>query len=153
MTLLAEAVFQHWSGIGDPFTDVRYGRGVEYGAAQAASFGGACPAGNPGNPGNCTTDGYFTSNAFGVRMLAELEYPNAIGDITLKPRLFLAQDVHGWSADGMFVEKRRTVSLGLRAEYAKRYYVDLSYTGFNPNARFDSFHDRDFLGLVIGAAF
>lgn len=150
MTLLAEAVFQHWSGIGDPYTDVRYGRGFEYGAAQAASFGGACPA---GNPGNCTTDGYFTSNAFGVRVLAEFEYPNAIGDITLKPRLFLAQDISGWSADGMFVEKRRTLSLGLRAEVAKRYYVDLSYTGYNSRARFDSFHDRDFLGLVIGAAF
>lgn len=150
MTLLAEAVYQHWSGIGNPFTDVRYGRGFEYGAAQAASFGGACPA---GNPGNCTTDGYFTSNAFGVRMLAELEYPNAIGDITLKPRVYLAKDISGWSADGMFVKDRRTLSLGLRAEYAKRYYADFSYTSFNRKARFDSFHDRDFIGLVIGAAF
>jgi hypothetical protein len=150
MSVVGEAAFQHWSGIGDPNTGVRYGRGFEYGAAQHASFGGACPA---GNPANCTQDGYFTSNAWGVRILAELEYPNLIASVNLKPRLFVSQDVKGWSADSMFVQGRRTISLGLRAEYAKRYYLDLSYTTFNSQARFDSFHDRDFYGMVLGAAF
>lgn len=49
----------------------------------------------------------------------------------------------------MFSQDRRIVSLGVRAEYARRYYVDLSYTTFNANARFDSFHDRDFYGMVL----
>lgn len=150
MSLVGEAAFQHWSGIGNPNTGVRYGRGFEYGAAQHASLGGACLA---GNAANCTQDGYFTSNAWGVRILAELEYPNLIASVNLKPRLFVSQDVKGWSADSMFVQGRRTISLGLRAEYAKRYYLDLSYTTFNSKARFDSFHDRDFYGMVLGAAF
>lgn len=152
MTLLGEVAGQHWSGIGDPYTGVRYGRGFEFGAAQHATFGGACPA-QATNASNCTQDGYFTSNAWGVRLLSELEYPNAIGDVTLKPRLFLAQDVKGWSADLAFVQNRRTVSLGLKAEFNKRYTFDLSYTKYNQQARFDSFHDRDFLGAVLSAAF
>lgn len=150
LSLVGEVAFQHWSGIGDPATGVRYGRGFEYGAAQHPTFGGVCPA---ATPGNCTQDGYFTTNAWGLRLLAELEYPGLVPNINLKPRLFLAQDAKGWSADGMFVEDRRTLSLGLRAEVDKRYYADFSYTTFNRKARFDSFHDRDFFGLVLGASF
>ncbi|HYD62125.1 MAG TPA: DUF1302 domain-containing protein [Noviherbaspirillum sp.] len=150
VTLVGEVAAQHWSGIGDPYTSVRYGRSFEYGAAQHASLGGACAT---TNAANCTQDGYYTSNAWGYRLLAELEYPGLITGINLKPRLFFSHDVKGWSADGMFSQNRRIVSVGVRAEYAKRYYIDLSYTNFNANARFDSFHDRDFYGMVLGASF
>lgn len=149
-TLIGEAVFQHWNGIGDPSTSVRYGRGFEYGAAQHPSLGGACAT---VNLANCTQAGYTTPDAWGYRLLAELEYPGLVTGINLKPRLFFSHDVKGWSADGMFSQNRRIATLGLRAEYAKRYYIDLSYTNFNANARFDSFHDRDFFGMVLGAGF
>lgn len=150
MSLVGEVAVQHWSGIGNPYSDVRYGRGFEYGAAQHTSLGGACAS---ANAANCTQDGYFTSNAWGYRLLAELEYPGLITGINLKPRLFFSHDVKGWSADGTFSQDRRIVTLGVRAEYAKRYYVDLSYTNFNAKARFDSLHDRDFYGMVLGASF
>lgn len=151
-SLVGEVAYQHWNGIGDPYTSVRYGRGFEFGNAQHAAFGGACPAAAT-NPANCTQDGYFTSNAWGLRMQVELDYPNVFAGVNLKPRLFLSKDVKGWSADSVFSEGRQVVSLGLRAEYLRKYYLDVSATMYNPNARFDSFHDRDNIGLLIGASF
>lgn len=147
-----EVAFQHWSGIGDPYTGARYGRGFEYGAAQHSTYGGSCPA-MASNPKNCTQDGYFTSNAWGLRALLELEYPGVIPGIVLKPRVFLSQDVKGWSADGLFSQGRRALSLGVKAVYEKKYSVDLSYTKYNSKAQFDNLHDRDFLALVLAASF
>ncbi len=152
VSLLAEVAFQHWSDMGDPYTGVRYGRGFEYGAAQHASFGGSCPA-SATNQANCTMDGYFTSFAWGPRVLFELEYPGLIQNTVVKPRLFLSKDVQGWSADGIFSEGRYAIAPGVKLEMLKNYSLDLSYTHFNPDARFDSFHDRDFLALVLGVSF
>lgn len=150
ISLVGEVAFQHWSGIGDPYSSIRYGRGFEFGAAQHAAYGGACMA---SNPAYCTQDGYFTSNAWGVRGQVEMEFPNAVAGVNLKPRVFYSRDVKGWSADGVFNEGRQAISLGLKAEYLRKYTVDLSYTRYNHNATFDSLHDRDFIGLAISAAF
>ncbi|WP_143757410.1 DUF1302 domain-containing protein, partial [Burkholderia singularis] len=151
-SFVAEAAYQRWNGIGDPYTGLRYGRGFEFGAAQHASFGGACPAAAT-NAGNCTQDGYFTSNAWGVRAMIELEYPNLIPNVVVKPRLFISEDVKGWSADGVFSQGRYAITPGVKFEVNKKYTLDLSYTHFNPNARFDSFHDRDFVAAVLTASF
>lgn len=145
---IGEAAVQHWSGIGDPSTSVRYGRGFEYGAAAHSAFGGQCPAAAT-NQKNCTTDGYFTSSAWGVRMVAELQYPNLIPNVVVKPRLFYSRDFGGWSADGVFSKGREIISPGVKFELNKRYSLDLSYSRFNSKAHFDSFHDRDFFALVL----
>jgi len=122
------------------------------GAAQHASFGGDCPAAAT-NAANCTLDGYFTSNAWGLRTMFELEYPELIPGVVVKPRVFLSKDVKGWSADSNFSQGRYVIAPGVKLDYAKRFTLDLSYTKFNSNARFDSFHDRDFAALVLGASF
>lgn len=151
-TVLGEVAFQHWSGIGDPYTSVRYGRGFEYGAGPHLAYGGLCPAAAT-NQANCTQDGYFTSTAWGVRALFELEYPGLIPQVVVKPRVFFSKDVKGWSADGLFSQGRHAIAPGVKFDWDKRYSLDLSYTVFNKNARFDSFHDRDFVALVLGASF
>ncbi|HIV69961.1 MAG TPA: DUF1302 domain-containing protein [Candidatus Aquabacterium excrementipullorum] len=151
-TLLGEAAFQHWNGIGDPYTGVRYGRGFEFGAGPHAAYGGLCPAAAT-NQANCTQDGYFTSTAWGVRALLELEYPGLIPSTVVKPRLFLSKDVKGWSADGVFSQGRHVIAPGVKFDVDKRYSLDVSYTVFNDKARFDSFHDRDFFALVLAASF
>jgi hypothetical protein len=151
-TVLGEVAFQHWNGIGDPSTSVRYGRGFEFGAGPHAAYGGLCPAAAT-NQANCTQDGYFTSTAWGVRALVELEYPGLLPGIVVKPRLFLSKDVKGWSADGVFSQGRHVIAPGVKFDYEKRYTLDLSVTAFNDKARFDSFHDRDFIALVLGASF
>ncbi|SEL23166.1 Protein of unknown function [Roseateles sp. YR242] len=151
-SVVGEIAFQRWSGIGDPSTGVRYGRGFEYGAAAHQAYGGACLAAAT-NLKNCTTDGYFTSDAAGVRLLVELEYPQWIPNAVVKPRLFYSRDFQGWSADGVFSKGRQAVSPGVKFDINKRYTIDLSYSRFNHNAHFDSFHDRDFLALVVAANF
>ncbi len=151
-SLVGEVAYQHWTGIGNPYTSVRYGRGFEYGSAQHATLGGACPE-RANSPANCTLAGYDTADAWGFRLLSEFEYPDVFAGINLKPRLFFSQDVKGWSADTVFSEGRRAVSVGLRSEYLRRYYLDLNVTAYNAHAHFDSFHDRDFIGAVVGASF
>jgi len=151
-SLVGEIAWQHWSGMGNPATGLRYGRGFEFGAAAHPTFGGLCPAAAT-NAANCTTDGYFTSNAWGLRLSLELEYPGLLPGVVVKPRLFLSKDVKGWSADGLFSQGRHAIAPGVKFEMDKRYSLDLSYTRFNPNARFDSLHDRDFIALVLGASF
>lgn len=152
MVLVGEAAFQHWSGIGDPYTSVRYGRGFEYGAGASVFYGG-CPAAVQKVAANCTEDGYATPNSWGVRVKAEFEYPGVIANATLRPRVFFAKDIKGWSADGTFNEGRTTLSLGAKVDFHQKYYVDLSYTTYADSARFDNFHDRDYVGLVFGASF
>lgn len=151
-TVLGEVAFQHWNGIGDPYSGVRYGRGFEFGAGPHASFGGTCPAAAT-NQANCTQDGYFTSTAWGVRALVELEYPALIPNVVVKPRLFISKDVKGWSADSVFSQGRHVIAPGVKFDIDKRYVLDVSYTAFNDKARFDGFHDRDFIALVLGANF
>ncbi|HUG20940.1 DUF1302 domain-containing protein [Piscinibacter sp.] len=149
LTLLAELGFQHWSGIGDPATSVRYGRGGPYGSGPIAP--GVCPG--QVNPDYCENEGFATSSAWGYRVFVELSYANVFAGVNLKPRLFVSHDVDGYSADGVFSKGRWSVAPGIRAEYNNRYYVDFSINRFNHGAKYDFHHDRDFYSLVAGINF
>jgi hypothetical protein len=151
LTLIGEAAYQQWSGIGDPNTSARYGRATVFGLAQTATI----PCAYTGNvhPGYCGNQGFYTSHAWGYRLLAELSYPNAFAGVNLKPRLFWSHDVHGYSADGAFTEHRQVLGLGVRADYNKQYYADLGYTRYNRSAKYDILHDRDYFSAVVGIDF
>jgi hypothetical protein len=159
--VVAEAAVQRWRGIEDHATGVRYGRNFVFRAADW-NLGGpgqiACTAPNLASvlrESNeyCGTGGFFTRNAWGYRVLGELSYPSVFAGVNLKPRLFFAHDVSGYSGDAAFIKGRRVVSLGLRAEYTQRYYVDVGYTRYNRSATYDSLHDRDFASVVAGINF
>lgn len=152
LTVLGEVATQSWSGIGDPATSTRYGRGFLYNFGPTTALGGTCAGLNP-NAAFCENEGYFTSRAWGYRLQAEALYPNVFGGINLKPRVFFAHDVSGYSADSLFVKDRQTRSVGLRAEYLSRYYADISYTAYNHNAKYDIMHDRDNYSFVVGVNF
>lgn len=147
LSLSGEVGFQHWEGIGDPFTSVRYGRSSVFGAA--AWNGVACTA----VPATfCENKGYVTSNAWGYRAAAQLSYPDVIG-VNLRPRLTWSHDVSGYSGDGTFLEDRKVLGLGLRAEYLTKYFIDFSYSRYNRNAKYDTFRDRDYFALSAGLNF
>lgn len=157
LSMIGEAAYQRWSGIGDPNTGKRYGRAFVYGQATTStltncSAGGAAGAGNP-NPGYCENQGFATSNAWGYRLQAELSYPDIAAGVNVKPRLFWSHDVKGYSADSQFVEDRRVLGLGARFDYLGKYYADISYNRFNHGAKYDVFHDRDFASAVVGVNF
>ena len=160
---VGEAAYQKWDGIENPSTGVRYGRNFVFRAADW-NLGGpgqiTCTASNSAPTSvlresneYCGTGGFFSDTAWGYRLLFELTYNNVFAGINLKPRLFFSHDVKGWSGDATFIEGRRVTSLGLRAEYTQRYYIDFTYTDYNRRATYDSLHDRDFAALVVGVNF
>jgi len=151
LVVLGEVAWQNWSGIGDPMTSRRYGRAPSYGQAETATLPCAF-TGNP-NPDFCEAKGFATKHAWGVRLAAEVGYPNAFAGVNVKPRIYYARDVKGYSADGNFVEGRTTVSLGVRFDYRERYYLDVSATAYNRSAKYDQQHDREFYALVFGVNF
>ncbi|MFN7505203.1 MAG: DUF1302 family protein, partial [Limnobacter sp.] len=153
VAVIGEIGAQMWRGIGDPFTSERFGRSPAFGAGAHASYnGGNCNAGVNPNPQNCAVDGYATETAFGYRVLSVAQYPDAIFGVTLAPRIFFSHDFKGYSADGVFLEDRMNLGLGVRAEIqSARYFAEMNYSMFNDKAYFDPFKDRDFLSLVVGA--
>ncbi len=152
LTLLGEVAGQSWSGIGNPNTSTRYGRGFVYNFGPTTALGGTCAGLNP-NAAYCENEGYATSRAWGYRLQAEAQFPNVFAGVNLKPRVFFAHDVSGYSADSYFVKDRQTRSVGLRADYLSRYYADISYTAYNKNAKYDIMHDRDNYSFVVGVNF
>jgi hypothetical protein len=151
-TLLGEAGFQHWDGIGDPATSTRYGRGFVFGFGPTAALGGTCAGLNNYAP-YCENQGYATTSAWGYRIQGELLFNNVYAGINLKPRLFWSHDVKGYSADNIFVQDRRILGTTLRADYNNRYYAELGYTRYNHNAKYDVMHDRDNYSFVVGINF
>ena len=66
--------------------------------------------------------------------------------------MYWAHDVSGVSMDPTFNEGRKTLGLGLKATYNKRYTFDLSYTSY-ANHNFDGLFDRDFYSAAVGMTF
>jgi hypothetical protein len=96
---------------------------------------------------------FADADSWGYRLLAKLDYYNAIGTVNLSPRIAWAHDVSGNSPfGGPFLEDRQALTLGLTAEYLS-WSADLSYTRFMGNEDHNLIHDRDFIGLSIKYAF
>lgn len=147
LRLLGEVAFQHWSGIGDPNTDVRYGRSPLYG------FAGTSTAACGTSTKYCENKGYATSNSWGVRLATSVTYNDVFAGVNLTPRISVAWDVDGVSPDGTFNEDRVNVGFGVRADLLERYYADLSFSTYNHGAKYDAQRDHDFVALVVGATF
>jgi len=73
-----------------------------------------------------------TEFAWGYRAVVKLDYTNVIAGINMSPRVVFAHDVKGITPDPlfMFIEDRKSVSMGLTFDYQSRWSADLSYNGF-----------------------
>ncbi len=141
---------------------IRYGRAFIFGlgssgGAGAFNTGNTCnpasPLWNPQRDG-CNNDGYATSTAWGYRLKASLDYTGAFDTgFTLTPSVFWSHDVNGYSVDSQFIQDRMILGLGLRADYQKKYTIDLGYTAFLDKAKYDPFKDRDYLSLAFSTTF
>jgi hypothetical protein len=100
----------------------------------------------------CTTDGFITSDAWGVRVRAAATYANALAGATLTPSLLVAKDLDGYSYDGTFSKGRSAVRLGLRADWGKAYFADVQYTHLS-GGKYNLLADRSNLMVAVGAAF
>jgi len=157
VVLSGELGWSHVAGLPDPQV-MRYGRPLSYGTAPWLVNGtlSPCSEAAPGLSGvagkTCTTDGFITPDAWGVRVRAAATYANALAGATLTPSLLLAQDVHGYSYDGTFSKGRRAMRVGLRADWGKAYFVDVQLTRFS-GGNYNLVADRSNLMIAAGVAF
>lgn len=106
------------------------------------------PAGSVGDDPN---DADATS--WGYRLVARLDYNQAIGAVNLFPYLRFGHDVGGNSPapSGSFVEGRTALTLGLSADYLSRWQFDVSYTQYAGSR--NSLRDRDFVTATVKYSF
>lgn len=140
-----------WSHVSDlPNTSVlRYGRSDAYGIATIP--GVPCTDSYPGK--TCAHDGFITRNAWGYRARVAMTYNDAFFGASLTPSLVFAHDVDGYSYDGTFLEDRKILRPGLRADWKGKYFAEVLYTRFSDSPRYSMLVDRDNVVLFAGANF
>ena len=102
-----------------------------------------------------SSDAFADANSWGYRAVAKLDFNNAIGAVTLSPRIAWAHDVDGNSPGpgGNFLEDRKAITFGLGASYQSTWSGDLSYTNFFGADRYNLLNDRDFVAFNIKYSF
>ena len=87
----------------------------------------------------------------GYRLLAKMDYPNAIGAVKLSPGLAFSHDVFGISPGpgGNFIEGRKALSVGLGGSFLERWQANLSYTNYFGAGDINQLHDRDFVVMDV----
>ncbi len=149
VNVTTEVGFSHVKGLPSPDL-LRFGRSTAYGAAAYAGGPVVCSDAVPGK--TCTTDGYTTANAWGLRLLTSATYREAVAGATITPSLLLAKDVRGYSHDGTLSQGRASVRPGLRADWARQYFAEVQYNKFL-GGKYNLLVDRDYWALVGGVQF
>jgi len=82
--------------------------------------------------GGTESNPFPTEFAWGYRAVAKLDYTNVFAGINMSPRVVFAHDVSGITPDPlfMFIEDRKSMSLGLTFDYQSRWKADLNYNSF-----------------------
>jgi hypothetical protein len=150
LALVGEVGYNHIEGIGSDPGDTFYGRDSLFGQSPLAN--GTCPLSQGVGRGAswCETDGFYTSDSWGYRMRASLDYSNVIAGINLSPSVSWSHDVEGYGPN--FNEDAKAVSLALNADYANKYNASLSYTNFF-DGKYNTAVDRDFAAVSFSVSF
>lgn len=93
--------------------------------------------------------------SWGYRLSGQLEYNSVFGGVNLFPRVVFAHDVKGYTPGPLstFVEDRKVLSVGLRAEYINRWIGDVSYTMFFDGEPSNPLVDRDYIRFKLSYGF
>lgn len=98
------------------------------------------------------TNPFPTKSAWGYRLVARAEYNNVYKGINVIPRLVFSHDVNGITPDPLFlfVEDRKSMSMGLSFDYQSRWSADISYNRFwGGQGTTNNFSDRDYVSLSV----
>lgn len=129
---------------------------LRYNADGTDTGGGAdVTSGNLNNP-ETQTRGFPTAFSWGYRIAAKADYNNAFGTaFTLSPLLAFNQDVNGTTPGpgGNFIDGRKSITLGMQANYLDRWIFDLNYTNYFGGGEFNLLQDRDFASFVVKYSF
>ncbi|HXA46932.1 MAG TPA: DUF1302 family protein [Burkholderiaceae bacterium] len=132
ISIAGEVGIKMTPGLPDPSV-MRFGRAIDFGNAPLGNA--ACAAGL--TPVECTNAGYDTKSAWGYRVRMSLNYPQLFGGVDFRPSISFAQDVKGWSDDGVFNQGRYLANVDLKAVIKKSFSIDLTWMptwggDFNP---------------------
>jgi hypothetical protein len=111
--------------------------------------------GNSRNP-ITQVDGFATSFSWGYRLAGRADYNNFLGSAyTVSPRFAFNSDVNGTSPGpgGNFLEDRKSLTLGVEANYLNQWSADISYTRFYGAKALNLIGDRDFVSVIAKYAF
>jgi len=78
--------------------------------------------------GSTSAGCFATEDSWGYRLVGRLDYPNAIGAVTVSPRLAFSHDVSGRSPT--FNEGAKALTLGFGFNYRQNWQADIAYTAF-----------------------
>lgn len=100
-------------------------------------------------------DGFADDFSWGYRMLVRAEYNNAIGAVTVLPRIAWSHDVSGTTPGpgGSFIDGRKTLSVGVGFNYLQKWVFDLAYTNYMGGGRYNLLRDRDFYAASVRYSF
>jgi hypothetical protein len=90
--------------------------------------------------------------AWGYRAIVKLDFNNVVAGINVSPRMVFSHDVKGTTPDPLFlfVEKRKSVALGINFNYQSRWSADISYNGFwDGVGTTNKMEDRDYISFSI----
>lgn len=102
--------------------------------------------------GGTETNPFPTEFAWGYRALVKLDYNDVFLGVNVKPRVIFSHDVKGITPDPlfMFVEDKKSVSVGVGFDYQSTWSADFSYNSFFDGVgTTNRFEDRDFVSFNI----
>ncbi|SDT89686.1 DUF1302 domain-containing protein [Halopseudomonas salegens] len=150
MVVAGEVGFNHIAGLSNANGKTKFGRDSLFGQSPFAD--GTCSSlgSSPKAASWCENNGYMTSNSWGYRVRANLQYSNVFRGVNLTPSLAWSHDVEGYSPN--FNENAKSVSLGLNADYANKYNASISYTSYF-DGKYNTNVDRDFASVSVSVSF
>jgi len=100
-------------------------------------------------------DGFADDFSWGYRMLVRATYNDALGPVTVLPRIAWAHDVSGTTPGpgGSFIDGRKTLTMGVGFNYLQKWIFDLAYTTYSGGGRYNLLYDRDFYAASVRYSF
>ncbi|WP_461536119.1 DUF1302 domain-containing protein [Spongorhabdus nitratireducens] len=144
LNVIGEVGYTHISSLGDEL----YGRSTAFGSNNGTAN---CQSDPNLTDKYCEKDGYITSDSWGYRLRASLNYGNLIPGADVVPSLAFRHDVDGYSSN--FSEDQKAVTLGLASTWYNAYKVSLSYTNFFDGGKYSLKDDRDNVAFSVSATF
>lgn len=98
------------------------------------------------------TSPFATEDAWGYRVIAKADFNNVVAGINISSRMVFSHDVDGITPDPMFlfIEDRKSLSLGLSFDYQSRWAADVTYNRFwDGVGSANQFSDRDYVSFSI----
>ena len=138
------------------FNDVDLPSNLRFNGDGTDTGGGADVTSGGGRNPITQVGGFPTDFSWGYRLAAKATYENVWGTaVSLAPRIAFYHDVNGTTPGpgGSFVEDRKSVSIGVEANYLSKWVFDMAYTNFFGAGSYNLIRDRDFVQIAARYSF